>query len=184
MLRFVTLISVLSCAVSAATLQKLSLDEMIAQSADIVRGKVVSASASFRGTASRSGMIYTHYTVSVIERYKGTAGSTIDVAIPGGTAQGYRQVFAGSPVLNPGDEFVFLLWTSRSGLTQIIGLTQGMFTLSARINGKQVLSRSASPEVMINPATGQPSADSGMTITLDDLKRRIGGFNPSGKVTQ
>ena len=170
-------------AANAATLQKLSLDAMIAQSTDIVRAKVGSSSAAFRGAASRAGIIYTHYTLTVSERYKGTGSTSLDVAVPGGTAQGYRQVFAGAPTLNTGDEFVFFLWTSRTGLTQVIGLTQGLFTLSTSSTGTPMLKRAASSEVMLDPATGKPVVDAGMSITVDELKRRIASL-PAGKVAQ
>ena len=181
--RLFILALVLATAAGAATLQKLSLDEMIAQSTDIVRAKVGASSASFRGSANRAGMIYTHYTLTVSERYKGTGSTSLDVAVPGGTAQGYRQVFSGAPTLNAGDEFVFFLWTSRTGLTQIIGLTQGLFTLTTSGTGAQMLKRSVSSEVMLDPATGKPVVDAGLAITVDELKRRIATL-PAGKVSQ
>jgi hypothetical protein len=173
MFRFVLLIAALGLTATAATLEKLSTDKMIAQSTEIVRGKVTGVTSSFRGTAGRGGMIYTHYSVSVTERFKGASASKIDVAVPGGTAQGFRQVFAGSPALNQDQEYVLFLWTSRTGLTQIIGLTQGLFTMTLDASGKQVLSRNASTESMLDPETGRAITDTGMKLTVTDLKRRL-----------
>ena len=48
----------------------------------------------------------------------------------GGVAGGIRQSVSGAPELKPGQEYVLFLWTSRSGLTQVIGLSQGLFQLS------------------------------------------------------
>ena len=96
----------------SATLERLSLDDMIAKSTLIVRGKVAGASAAASGP-----VIYTHYTVQVSERFKGQAASTIDVTVPGGTANGLRQTFAGAPTLKPGDDFLFFLYTGRDGRT-------------------------------------------------------------------
>jgi hypothetical protein len=167
------IIAGLTLTASAATLEKLSIDDLVAKSTDIVRGKVTGSSSSFRGTAGKGGMIYTHYSIQVSERWKGAAAAKMDVAVPGGTAQGYRQVFAGAPALRNGDEFVFFLWTSRSGLTQIIGLTQGLFSLTADATGKLVLNRASSNEIMLEPATGRPVADSGLKLNLQDLARRV-----------
>jgi hypothetical protein len=172
--RLTLIVAALALVAPAATLEKLTLDDMVAKSADIVRGKVTAASASFRGAPGRGGMIYTHYIIQVSERFKGSStGATADVAVPGGTALGFRQTFAGAPSLNVGEEYVFFLWTSRSGLTQIIGLTQGLFTLKVDASGKPLLARSAISEVMLDPATGTPVSDSGMKLTVSELRQRV-----------
>ncbi len=80
-----------------ATLERLSLDDMIARSTAIVRGKVTSSYAAFSGP-----VIYTHYTIQVSEQYKGAGQASVEVVIPGGTAGNLRQSFAGAPTLTPG----------------------------------------------------------------------------------
>ena len=50
--------------------------------------------------------------------------------MPGGVVNGIRQSVTGAPELKPGQEYVLFLWTSRSGLTQVIGLSQGLFKVS------------------------------------------------------
>lgn len=168
----------LTAAVQAATLQKLTLDQMIDQSTEIVRGTVTSSAGAFRGTPGRTGMIYTFYTVSVNERLKGTSSApTVSVAVPGGVAQGYRQVFAGAPSLQTGDQFVFFLWKSPSGLTQVIGLTQGLFTMTVDASGKATLSRGASAEPMMDPSSGKVVTDESITLTYAELKQRIAAAN-------
>jgi hypothetical protein len=173
MYRLAILSSALAVAASAATLQKLTLDDMIAQCSDIVRGRVVASSAAFKGTPGRAGIIYTHYTISVAERWKGNQASKIDVAVPGGVALGYRQVFAGAPSLSPGDEYVFFLWTSRSGLTQIIGLTQGLFSLSVDASGRLTMNRASSSESVVDPVTGQAAADEPVSMRVSELGTRV-----------
>lgn len=156
----------------AATLEQLSMDALISRSTDIVRGKVLAAAGS-APSASGRGVIYTHYTVAVSERWKGPAASRIDVAVPGGSAQGLRQTFAGAPLLNAGDEYVFFLWTSRSGLTQIMGLTQGLMDVKVEASGKLVVNRAPASEPMIDSATRQPVTDTGVTMDLSSLKSRV-----------
>ena len=151
-----------------ATLERLSLGDMIQKSTLIVRGKVTGASAAAAGP-----VIYTHYTVEVSERFKGQAGTTVDVTIPGGVANGLRQSFSGAPTLNPGDDFVFFLYTGRDNRTTIIGLTQGLFTLSA--GADPVSTRSASRELMLDRRSGRPVKDEPVTMRLSELRGRIKG---------
>jgi len=160
-----------SCALPlpCATLERLSLDDMIAKSTSIVRGKVASSYAAFSGP-----VIYTHYTVQVSERLKGSGGATVDVAVPGGIANGLRQSFSGTPSFLNGDEFVFFLWTSKAGLTQVIGLTQGLFLIAPDGTSDPVATRSASHELMLD-ANGQSVKDQTLTMHLSELRTRISG---------
>ena len=151
-----------------ATLERLSLDDMVAQSTAIVRGKVVSSYAAFSGP-----VIYTHYTIQVSEQYKGTSQASVQVVIPGGTANNLRQSFAGAPTLTAGSEYVLFLFTGKSGLTTIVGLTQGLFTFGAGSQTSPSVTRVASRELMLDPATGRPVKDETITMQLSDLRSRI-----------
>ncbi len=151
-----------------ATLERLSLDDMIAQSTSIVRGKVASSYAAYSGS-----VIYTHYSIQVFETLKGSAAGTVEVAVPGGTVGTLRQSFGGAPVLHAGDQYVFFLWTSKSGLTQVIGLTQGLFSVAQDGTTDPTTTRRASRERMIDPATGEPVNDKTLVMPLSQLRARI-----------
>ena len=107
-----------------ATLELLSLNDLIAKSSTIVQAQVTGSSAAYSGT-----VIYTHYQISVLAQWNGPTQSTIDVLVPGGTANGIRQTYPGAPQLVPGQQYVLFLWTSRQGVTYTIGFTQGVFNL-------------------------------------------------------
>ena len=83
-----------------ATLARLSLTDMAAQSTSIVRAKVLDSYAVSSGPA-----IFTHYKVQVGERLKGPG--VTEVVVWGGTANGIQQVVPGAPRFNKGDEYVF-----------------------------------------------------------------------------
>jgi hypothetical protein len=151
-----------------ATLERLSLDDMIAKSTAIVRGKVSSATAAFSGP-----VIYTHYTIQVSEQFKGAKQSSIDVVEPGGVANGLRQSFSGAPALNPGDEYVFFLYTGKSGLTTVTGLTQGLFSLPGDGSTDPMATRSATHELMLDRSTGRPVKDQTLMLKLSDLRQQI-----------
>lgn len=152
-----------------ATLERLSLDDMIAKSTAIVRGTVTGSKAYASGP-----IIYTHYAIQVTERYKGGTQDGQDVAVPGGSSNSLRQTFPGAPELKAGTEYVLFLWTGPSGITQIIGLTQGLFTLSTTASGTTA-TRPRAPEMMLEPGTGQQVNDQGLSMNLGDLRARIAG---------
>jgi hypothetical protein len=153
---------------AGATLEQLSLDDMIQKSTAIVRGTV-----ALSRTAASGPIIYTHYVVRVTENFKGNSPGTVDVAVPGGTANNVRQTFPGAPQFKTGDDYVFFLWTGRSGLTQILGLTQGLFALSAGSVNTPTATRAASHEVMLEKGTGREVKDQTIVMTLAALRARI-----------
>ena len=153
----------------SATLERLSLDDMITRSTTIVRGKVTASWAAFTGS-----VIYSHYQIQVSEQFKGTPHNSVEVMVPGGTARGLSQNFSGSPVLQQGDEFVFFLWTSKGGITWITGLTQGLFTLAPGDAGTdRMATRAASRELMLDHETSRPVRDAALAMSLSELRSRI-----------
>jgi hypothetical protein len=146
----------------AATLQLLSLNDMIQKSTTIVRGSVQLTGGQMHGR-----YIYTHYTIQVVEQWKGAPATQIDFAVPGGTANGLHESIAGAPSFVNGQEYVLYLWTSRSGLTQVIGLSQGVFVST---NGMVV--RPAIMEHMINP-NGVEASDPTIQMTLSAMRSLV-----------
>lgn len=152
----------------AATLERLSLDDMILKSTEIVRGRVVSSSVIQRGP-----LLYTVSRVQILEGLKGTLGSHIDVAVRGGSFGGQKQTFSGAPQLKEGAEYVLFLWTGRSGLTHVIGFSQGVFDVRREKNGQAFVSRAAIKETLLDPSTKQEVKDQDVSLSLDELLARI-----------
>jgi len=157
-----------------STLRQLNLDDMIRQSTMIVRGTVQLANSVYHGS-----VIFSHYTVQVTEIYKGSVSSQIDFGVPGGSLNGAIQRVAGAPVLSTGQDYVLFLWTSKSGLTQIIGLSQGLFVVTTNASGQLMVTRAASAERMVN-AAGLPVTDSNIQLLLSELRGRIQATLSSG----
>jgi hypothetical protein len=142
------------------------MDEMTASATAIVRARVTGSSASRIGS-----IIYTHYQLQVTETWKGAA--TSEVLLPGGTASGLRQSFPGVPQLSTGSEYVLFLWTSSStGITHIIGFSQGIFNVSQQADGSIQVSRPAAGETMLD-STGHPVRDQAISMKLADMKTRV-----------
>ena len=146
----------------AATLQQLSLVEMTQQSTAIVRARVASSTASLTNST-----IYTHYKLQITETLKGFPSA--EVMVPGGAAGRYTQTFPGVPQLEIGKEYLMFLWTSSSGITHLMGLSQGLFDLSTAADGSLVATRGIIGELMLDK-TGRPVRDSGLQVRLSDLR--------------
>jgi len=168
-MRLVTSICLLILAAAAAgatTLEKLSVAEMVQKSTAIVRARAAGSSSVVRGS-----MIYTVYRLQVAEVLKGTLAAP-EVYVPGGTYGRYRQSIAGSPVLEPGVEYVLFLWASPRGLVQVIGLSQGVFELKQSASGEPLLVRGKIEAEMVD-ALGRAAQDAGLRLTLGSLRESI-----------
>jgi len=152
---------------SATTLQQLTLEEMSQQSTAVIRARVTGSRSASRGTD-----IYTYFQLQILETWKSSGQPVTEVAVPGGVSNGVRQIATGAPELKIGQEYVLFLWTSRSGLTQIIGLSQGLFRISADGSGTLLAQRSAASEPMLD-RSGHPVTDSALSLEARDLRARV-----------
>jgi hypothetical protein len=159
-------LAALACA-HATTLQQLSLDDMIQQSTGIVRAMVTGSTSALRGQN-----IYTYYHLQILESAKGGTVREVDVAVPGGTVGGRREIAVGAPALSKGSQYVVFLWTSRSGLTQIIGLSQGLFVAVPGEPGKIRLARPAATDLVLDK-NGKAVEDQSLALEWSDLRTRI-----------
>jgi hypothetical protein len=152
----------------AATLQQLSLSQMAQAATAIVRARVTGASASFTGST-----IYTHYRLQVTESWKGFTPA--EVAVPGGVANGYRQSFPGMPQLTVGTEYVMFLWTSgTTGITHLVGLSQGLFNLTAQPDGSTLATRPLIGEMILD-VSGRRVTDRAVQMDVTGLKTQVSG---------
>ncbi|HZS93819.1 MAG TPA: hypothetical protein VFA78_03410, partial [Chloroflexota bacterium] len=118
--------------------------------------------------------IFTYYRLQVSETLKGSVqpGAQVEVAVPGGSANGIRQVVPGAPSLETGGSYVLFLWTSRSGLTQVIGLSQGLFRMTKDSSGTAIVIRPASTELMVD-RNGNVVTDKTTTLRWSDVRDQI-----------
>lgn len=152
---------------SSTTLEKLTLDDMIAKSTAIVRGRVQGCFGEYR-----SPIVYTHCKVAVSEHWKGATPPVADVMILGGTAKGKTQVFPGAPQLTEGQEYILFLWTGRSGMTQIIGFSQGAFDVSIFPKGEVATQKAVTADKLVD-AAGKAVADDPIQMSLSQFKDRV-----------
>jgi hypothetical protein len=172
--RILSIAMAIASLAGATTLQELTMANMIGQSTAIVHAKVTGSYSAFRGRT-----IYTHYQLQVEETLEGSI-ATAEVAVPGGAANGFRQMVAGAPTLTTGQDYVLFLWTSGSGLTQVMGLSQGLFNVMQDSSGNAVLVRPAADAPVLN-AAGNVVSSQAVTMTLSALKAQIQSAQGAGK---
>ncbi|HZU27079.1 MAG TPA: hypothetical protein VFA04_16245 [Bryobacteraceae bacterium] len=168
MRRYFALFSIVALCVAAraATLQYLTLDQMTSAATAIVRGTVLGSHTAVRGP-----VIYTVYTMRVSERLKGRPATTIDIAIPGGVADGVRQTFAGAPELATGGEYLIFAWRTQSGLNVIIGLSQGLFSVDSAAAGSEVM-QTSTQERIVN-SSGRDVAITPVHMAMAQMRAQI-----------
>ena len=147
-----------------ATLELLSLNDLISKSTTIVQAQVTGSSASYTGS-----VVYTHYKINVLAQWKGATQSGIDVMVPGGTAKGIRQTFPGVPQLVTGQQYVLFLWTSSQGRTYTMGFTQGVFNLLQDASGSITAVQMPTTETILAQGTGQVVKSQPITMPLPQL---------------
>jgi hypothetical protein len=169
LMRIVAIFAFLACAgipASATILQQLTLDEMARKSTSIVRARVTASSEVVRG-----GDVLTLYKFETLEVLK-SGPAAQEVAVPGGVAGGMRQVVAGAPTLRAGREYVLFLWTGRSGLAQLMGMSQGLFSVERTTAGDRQVSRVAAGEQMLD-AAGRSVRDETLSMPLTELRAKV-----------
>ena len=150
----------------ATILQQLTLQELAQKSTLIVRAKVTGSSQVVRGVD-----VFTIYKLETLETLK-SGYAAREVAVPGGVAGGMRQVVAGAPLLRAGQEYVLFLWTGRSGLTQLTGMSQGVFSVEPATAGDRQASRAAAGEQMLD-AAGHAVRAEALSMPLTELKAKV-----------
>ncbi len=148
-------------------MQQLSMGDLAVKSTAIIRGQVAGSYTALSGPT-----IYTHYRVAVTEAWKGGGVATIDVALPGGTANGIRQSYPGVPQLSIGVDYVLYLWTSPTGITLPTGFSQGIFTVTGSTPSGLLTSRSASSESMVD-SSGHRVQDQPVSMPLAVMRTQV-----------
>src|SRR5262249_20768071 len=107
------LLLLLAAAMQAADAPpSLSLEQLTAQSDSIVAGRIV---RSWAGMDPENRFIWTHYEISVRERLKGPAQTTIVISEPGGVLNGVHLQVSGSTHFTEGEEVAVFLYRTPIG---------------------------------------------------------------------
>ena len=140
-------LAVLSSPLSATTVQKMELPELVSISDNIVQGRVESVEARYEDK-----MVYTYISVIVDDPLKGDRRRTVLLRQLGGRIGAKAVRIAGMPEFRTGDEVIVFLRNRQDGTFDVVGLNQGKYDIVdsvavANVSGVSVL----------DPKTGQMS---------------------------
>ena len=113
----------------ATTLQRLSFEELTDTSDMIVTGEVTRTWAAWD---EGHHYIWTHYEVAVSSAQKGAPATSVELAEPGGVADGMVMTIAGSVTYKPGDNVLVFLQKMPNGMIRTTGWGQGKFTVDSQ----------------------------------------------------
>lgn len=139
------------------TVEPLSVDQRIQRSGAIARGSVETV-RSFRDA---DGFIYTEATVRIAATFKGSFGERMTLRYRGGAVDGEGETVAGMPDLRPGEERVFFLERSESGLLLPVGGPAGAPVVRRAPAGPQ---REETREILRHLQRRMPRPVQGMAV--------------------
>jgi len=157
--------------VSATSVPSLTFEELTDHSELIVSGQVTRSWADWD---SEHKFIWTHYELSVSSAQKGTPGSTVELAEPGGVVGIQGMAIAGAVVYHPGDQVLVFLQRMPNGYLRTTGWSQGKYTVDN--TGRLHAERSLRGLDLVSAQKGAPAATPVRTLdgmTVAELRSRI-----------
>lgn len=129
--RFAALCLVVQTAI-ATTVPRRSLEQLVAGSGQILRGRVLRHSVEWD---SSYRFLWTHYSAEVKDVLKGSSSGAITISEAGGTRDGITMSIPGAVQFADGEEVVVFLHRTPIGLWRTYGYGQGKFSVRAAIPG-------------------------------------------------
>ncbi len=164
-------VPVLAPGVEATTVKQLSLEQMVRGSHRIMLGRRVSQETYWNKNRTR---IYTATRFAVTEDLKGDSRGAATVVTVGGTIDGMTLVVSGTPRFREHEEVLLFLEAGKSGNWILMGLSQGMFRITADRRGVRT-AHHASSGLHLIPAPDQSPLPTPIPsqVELDRLLSRI-----------
>lgn len=164
-------ISVLVSGLEATTVKQFSLEQMVRKSHRIILGRRVSQETYWNKTRTR---ILTATRFAVTEDLKGESRGTATVVTVGGAMDGLTLLVSGTPRFRENEEVLLFLEGGKSGHWILMGLSQGMFRITADPQGVR-MAHHASSGLQLIPASPESSSQTPIParVELDRLLNRI-----------
>ena len=127
-----------------------TLDELAGEADVIVHARVARVDARQAPGTLRVERVVT---LAVVRALKGSPGEALQLVLPGGTYGRYRTVMPGVPEVAEGEEAVLFLRPSPTGVTHLVGFSQGVMrvridpTTGQRMVAAPVMAEGAGPVV-------------------------------------
>jgi len=160
----------------STTLARLTLEEMSARAAAVVRARCISVAvrADARG-------LWTLTTFERVETWKGSLPGHIVVRLPGGEAAGMREKVEGAPRFAPGEEAVLFLEPLPGGEWTIVGWVQGAYRIFRNpVSGVEQAAPDAAGALLLQRASGPYQPFAQRAIPLAELRAQVTRLSQRG----
>ncbi len=117
----------------ATVLPRLDLPDLARNAELILHGRILRHWSEWDAAHK---FIWTHYILTVSERWKGQAAESVTISEPGGTAGGAVMKIAGAPEHADGEEVVVFLRRTPIGYWRCYGWEQGKYTVAQAADGR------------------------------------------------
>jgi hypothetical protein len=139
LLGFIFFTATLALPMSASTVQRMELAQLVSAADNIVQGRVESVEARYEDR-----MIYTYVSVAIDDPIKGERRRTVLLRQMGGTIGAKTVSIAGMPQFKAGDQVIVFLKDRQNGTFDVVGLNQGKYDIAddyavAHVSGVTVL---------------------------------------------
>ncbi len=135
----------------ATTLERLSLDELVAASSAVARVRCLGTESRWEG-----GEIWTFTSFEVLETMKGAVPRLITVRLPGGQLGHLVSKVDGVPRFHAGEEAFLCLERTRTGDFAVTTWVQGTFRIHHNAQtGQESVTQDSSGFAVFDPATRQ-----------------------------
>lgn len=153
----------LAATAPATTFARLNTADMVRKAE---RVSCVACVACTERRDPRSGIVFTHVTLQLLEDLKGQSPSgTIQLRYPGGTDGGVRTVVSGMPRFRAGEESVLLLGRANAaGFPVIVQARRGVIPLERDTRGRRYLGARV---------TGMKELSDPARVTLDAFRTAV-----------
>jgi len=118
------IIAILTAPLSATTVEKMELPQLVSASDNIVQGRVESVESRYE-----ANRIYTYVSITIDEPLKGERRRTVLLRQIGGAIGAKRTWVAGMPQFNIGDQVILFLRDRHDGTFDVTGLNQGKYDI-------------------------------------------------------
>lgn len=141
----------LAMALSATTLSRLHLTDLVQQSSSVARLRCLSASSGWD-----NGEIWTETRFEVLETEKGLLPGVISVRTLGGRVEHLHARVDGVPVFRPGEEVYLFLWGAAGAPYAVLGWSQGTFRIAKNSQtGVETVTQESAAMPVFDPQTRQ-----------------------------
>lgn len=153
----------------ATTLERLTLDELVAASNAVARVRCLGTESRWEG-----GEIWTFTSFEVVETMKGAVPGLITVRLPGGQVGHLVAKVDGVPRFHPGEEAFLFLERTRAGNFAVTTWVQGTFRIHRNAHtGRESVTQDSSAFAVFDPATRQFRPTGIRKLPLELFQRRL-----------